>query len=232
MEVSSTGDVFDRQFKVLSKTGMSSTWRPLRIGVPQGLPSAPLLFNLYINATWEELNFRSNGSYTYADDNTLRYHTRHKESKPEFVSRMRRVVVSVEKGYENIKGVLSKEKSALLPVLHRIEEANIGSIPVLNCHKTLGVLIENKTRFHQNSVEVLIKCLRRGLTSLTGRASSNEIDQSLMRCVPTQDGICKDERLEMETKPNFGRATFQPHLSSVQESSGNCDSSFPTTSKH
>jgi len=45
--------LFDRQFKVLSKTGMSSTWRPLRIGVPQGLPSAPLIFNLYINATWK-----------------------------------------------------------------------------------------------------------------------------------------------------------------------------------
>jgi len=63
---------------------------------------APLLFNLYINATLEELNSRSNGSYPYADENTLRYRTRHKESKPEFVSRMRRVLVSVEKGYENI----------------------------------------------------------------------------------------------------------------------------------
>jgi hypothetical protein len=30
--------------------------------------------------------------------------------------------------------VLSKEKSALLPVFRRIEEANIGSIPILNCH--------------------------------------------------------------------------------------------------
>jgi hypothetical protein len=80
--------LFDQHFKVLSETGMSSTWRPLRIVVPQGLPSAPLLFNLYINATLEELNSRSNGSYHYADDNTLRYHTRHKESKPEFVSRI------------------------------------------------------------------------------------------------------------------------------------------------
>ena len=102
--------LFDRQFKVLSKTGMSSTWRPLRIGVPQGLPSAPLLFNLYINTTLEELNSGRNGSYPYADDNILLYHTRHKECKPEFVSRMRRVLVSVEKGYEKIKGVLSKEK--------------------------------------------------------------------------------------------------------------------------
>jgi hypothetical protein len=62
--------VFDRQFKVLSKTGMSSTWRPLRIGVPQDLPSAPLLFNLYINEILETMNFRSNGSHPYADDNT------------------------------------------------------------------------------------------------------------------------------------------------------------------
>jgi hypothetical protein len=95
--------LFDRQFKVVSKTGMSSTWRPLRIVVPQGLPSAPLLLNLYINLTLEELNSRSIGSYPYADDNTLRYHARHKESKPEFVSRMRRVLVSVEKGYQKIK---------------------------------------------------------------------------------------------------------------------------------
>jgi hypothetical protein len=131
--------------------------------VPQGFPSAPLLFNLYINATLEELNSRSQGSCPYADDYTLRYHARHKESKPEFVSRMRRVPVSVEKGYQKIKGVLSKEKSALIPVFQRIEEANIGSIPVLNCHKIFGVWIDNKKRFHQNSVEVLIKC-RKALT--------------------------------------------------------------------
>jgi hypothetical protein len=155
--------LFDGQIKVRSKTGMSSTWRPLRIGLPQGLPSAPLLFNLYINTTLEELNSRSNGSCPYADDNTLRYHTRHQESKPEFVSRMCGVLVSVEKGYEKIKGVLSKEKSALLPVFQRIDEANIGSIPVLSCHKILGVWIDKKRRFHQNSVKVLIKC-RKALT--------------------------------------------------------------------
>ena len=85
--------LFDWQFKVPSKTGMSSTWRLLRIGVPQGLLSAPLLFNLYINATLGKLNSRSNGSYPYADDKTLRYHARHKESKPEFVSRIRRVLL-------------------------------------------------------------------------------------------------------------------------------------------
>ena len=54
--------VFDRQFKVLRKTGMSSTWRPFRIGVPQCLPSAPLVLNLYSNETLEDLNSRGNGS--------------------------------------------------------------------------------------------------------------------------------------------------------------------------
>jgi hypothetical protein len=72
-------------------------------------------------------------------------------------------VVSVEKGYQKIKGVLSKEKSALFPVFQRIEEANMGSICVLNCPKILGVWIEKKRRFHQNSVKVLIKC-RKALT--------------------------------------------------------------------
>jgi hypothetical protein len=76
---------------------------------------------LYINATLEELNSRSNGSYPYADDNTLRYHARHKESKPEFVSRMCQVLASVEKAYHKIKGVLSKEKSDLLPVFQKME---------------------------------------------------------------------------------------------------------------
>ena len=43
-------------------------------------------------------------------------------------------------------------------MFQKIEEANIPSIPVLNCHKILGVWIDNKRRLHQNSVEVLIKC--------------------------------------------------------------------------
>jgi hypothetical protein len=43
--------LFRRTFKVTCQTGNSSSWIPLRIGVPQGLPSAPILFNLFINAT-------------------------------------------------------------------------------------------------------------------------------------------------------------------------------------
>ena len=46
-----------------------------------------------------------------------------------------------------MKKVLSKQKSVLLPVFHRIEEVNIGSVSILNCHKILGIWIDNNRKF-------------------------------------------------------------------------------------
>jgi len=63
--------LFCRIFKVSSQTGSSSSWIPLRIGVPQGLTSAKILFNLNMNATLKELNSRSKGTCPYADENTI-----------------------------------------------------------------------------------------------------------------------------------------------------------------
>jgi hypothetical protein len=79
--------LFRRTFKVSSQTKMSSSWIPLRSGVPQGLPSAPILFTLYIDATLKELNSKSRGTNPYADDNTICIQTRPNESCPEFIHR-------------------------------------------------------------------------------------------------------------------------------------------------
>jgi len=54
-------------FKVLNPSGISSTWTPLWIVVPQRLHSAQNFFNLYINATVKELSCTSSEAYSYAD---------------------------------------------------------------------------------------------------------------------------------------------------------------------
>lgn len=150
--------LFSRSFKVISNTGISSHWTPLRIGVPQGLPSAPILFNLYINATLKELNAKSSGSYPYADDNTLGIQSRARESRPELVHRTASFVNMVESRYRQIKGVLAKSKSVLIPFFQKFEQDRIAGVPVQKCHKILGVWIDSRRRFSDNAAQVLMKC--------------------------------------------------------------------------
>jgi hypothetical protein len=106
--------LFCRTFKVTSQTESSSSWIPLRIGVPQGLPSAPILFKLYINATLKELNSWSKGTYLDVDDNTICIQTRSNESRREFIHRTSSVANSVGRTYRKIKGVIAKAKSVLI----------------------------------------------------------------------------------------------------------------------
>jgi hypothetical protein len=113
--------LFHRTFKVTSQTGSSSSWIPLCIGVSQGLPSPPILFNLYINATLKELNSRSKGTYPYADDNTICIQTSSNESSQEYIHRTSSVVNSVERTYRKIKGVLAKAKSVLIPFSNNLK---------------------------------------------------------------------------------------------------------------
>jgi hypothetical protein len=113
--------LFRRTFKVTSQTGSSCSWTSLRIGVSQGLPSAPILFNLYINATLKELNSRSKGTYLYADYKTICIQTRSNESRREFIHRSSSVVNSVERTYRKIKGVFAKAKSVLIPFSNNLK---------------------------------------------------------------------------------------------------------------
>ena len=155
--------LFRRTFKVTSQTGSSYSWIPLCIGVPQGLPSAPILFNLYINATLKELNSRSKGTYPYADENTICIQTRSNESRREFIHKTSSVVNSVDRVYRKIKRVLAKAKSVLIPFPQQFQATEISGVPVRNCHRILGILLHSNRRLHKNSVQVLMKC-RRTLT--------------------------------------------------------------------
>jgi len=133
--------LFRRTFQVTSQTEISSSWMPLRIGVPQGLPSAPILFNLYINATLKELNSRSKCTYSYANDNTICIQTCHNESRREFIHRTSSVVNSVEKTYRKIKGVLAKTKSALIRFFRLAEEdTEISGVPLKKVSQDSGNL--------------------------------------------------------------------------------------------
>ena len=50
-------------------SGSYSTWRELKLGVPQGSILAPLLFNIFINDIFYFIN--TTKSTNYADDNTI-----------------------------------------------------------------------------------------------------------------------------------------------------------------
>ena len=118
--------LFRRTFKVSSQTGISSSWIPLCIGVPQGLPSAPILFKLYINATLKELNSKSRGTYPYVDDNNICKQTRPNEFRQEFIHKTSSVVNFVQRTYRKNKGVLAKAKNVLIPFFQQFQGTEIS----------------------------------------------------------------------------------------------------------
>jgi len=146
-----------RTFKVTSHTGISSSWIPLRIGVPQGLPWAPILFNLYIRATLKEFTSKTTGTCPCADDNTICIQTHPNESRAEFIHRTSSVVNSFEGTYPKMKCVPAKPKSVLIPFFQQFEGTEISGVPVKSCHRILEILVDSNRRFHKNSVEVLMK---------------------------------------------------------------------------
>ena len=124
--------------------------------------------------------------------------------------------------------MLSKEKSALLPVFQRIEEANIGSVPVLSSHKILGVWIDNKRRLHQNSVEVLIKC-RKGSdldpnvpqkVQLPPTKTSVRISCSVPDGLPSASNLSKDDEISQASMESRGVQSGADDSGRVSDSVG------------
>ena len=99
--------LFSPTFKVLSHSGIfSASCSFSRIAF-----CSDLVQSLH-QCNSKKLNRNSNGSYSYAYDNTLGLQTRVKESQSQLVWRVKDFVNTVDNSYRKITGVLSKARSA------------------------------------------------------------------------------------------------------------------------
>ena len=160
----------DRHQRVKVGNNVSS-WANINKGVPQGSILGPIVFNIYMNDIFTNIN--DGILFNYADDNSILVTGQNRE---QVISKLTSATESITKWcLDNQMEANPSKFQALIadesePVLLQIDEnTEITSEPYV---KLLGVLIDNKLSFNQHVSEVIKKssrqlnCLKRVAYSL------------------------------------------------------------------
>jgi hypothetical protein len=154
--------LFKRKFRVTSMNSTHEQWFDLREGIPQGLPSGPTLFNIFIDPCLRLIDANVDDSFPFADDNSLLIVQKEREKNKSFLQRVSAIIRKITLIYRGPKALLSQTKSALLAFGFRPSVESIEGVKFKPAHKLLGITTEKGLYFNKD-VEVLVLQLRKYL---------------------------------------------------------------------
>ena len=207
--------------------GSFSSWKEMKLGVPQGSVLGPLLFNIFINDIFLLLN--ETEICNYADDTTI--YCSHQELQ-EVTLRLENDAAKLSNWFAENFMKLNEEKCHLLVFGEKDREISINIGPSVikesNEEKLLGVVIDQKLNFKQHSDMVCRKASQK-LHALV-RASTympKEKTRMVMRSfIMSQFSYCPliwmfhDRHINAKINQIHERAlriAYQDHTSSFEE---------------
>ena len=136
--------------------GSFSSWKEMKLSVPQGSVLGPLLFNIFIDDIFHLLN--ETEICNYADDTTI--YCSHQELR-EVILKLEKDTTEVSKWFEQNCMKLNEEKCHLLVLGEKETEISIkvgfSVIKQSKEEKLLGVVIDKKLNFKQHVKMVCTK---------------------------------------------------------------------------
>jgi hypothetical protein len=167
--------LFDRSFQVCSYSSHSD-WYHMNVGVPQGLPSAPILFNIYLNECLKDIeDDLKMTTFPYADDNSILITT--SQTTGHLERSTARAIKKVSQQYSKVQALLSPSKSKLVPFRNKSKKVKIAGIPLVHSHRVLGVEVDRLLKFAVNTRKVLkqARCSLNWLSQFYKTLSSKQI---------------------------------------------------------
>jgi hypothetical protein len=140
----------------ISSRSSNSTIRPIQRGIPQGLSTAPLLFNIYVNATLLDIDELADETYPFADDNSLLIV---KDTYQEIYASINNLIPKLQELYSEIEANLSLKKSLIIPIgtKHTRQRPKRPRLPINEKHKILGILLDRRLRFKEHCDQLRYK---------------------------------------------------------------------------
>jgi hypothetical protein len=202
--------LFNRRFKVASLHSLSSTWHRIFEGIAQGLPSAPTLFNIFVDLALRQIRKVVDAQFAYADDNTVAFTQRGYEDRAAFLQRVETSIKKITEIYKSLEAELSPEKSVLLAFHFRASRDKIAGIKFQKTHRILGVYVSQRLKFSFNSERVLrqlrknliwLKTYRRFMTLKQRRRAYQMYVQSILdyHVVPTWPYLNKQDKKSLDS---------------------------------
>lgn len=119
-------------------------------GVPQGSILSPLLFNIFVNNMFDHID---GDIIMYADDTTCIVHS---ETAIELEQKCQDILNQINTYLTKHNLFLNVDKSVIMPFNNNIIQVKIDDkyLKNVNSFKLLGIIVDNKFKFHEHSIHV------------------------------------------------------------------------------
>lgn len=153
-----------RTVQVKTRTG-SSCREEITAGLMQGLPSSPVLFNIYINGIVQELErLHPDCVFAFADDMNLIVTSATWDGLPRGVSALLRKASTL---YGDVGAVLNTKKTKVIPLSHHRVAIPWGSlkseVEITRCARILGIQVDASLCFQDEVATIIREMQLRGI---------------------------------------------------------------------